>query len=183
MTKFNERATLGAGCFWCLEAIYRRLKGVTKVLSGYSGGHIINPVYKEVCEGRTGHAEVCELEFDPRIITFKEILEVYWLIHDPTTLNRQGNDVGTEYRSAIFYHSEIQKQVAEESKLKYDARKIYPNPIVTEITKWKNFYPAGEDHNSFFENHREEPYCRLVVLPKVEKLIMNFPSKLKKAED
>jgi len=183
MTKIIERATLGAGCFWCLEAIYRRLKGVTKVLSGYSGGHIINPAYREVCEGRTGHAEVCELEFDSSIITFEEILEVFWLIHDPTTLNRQGNDVGPGYRSAIFYHSKLQKQIAEDSKLKHDARKVYPNPIVTEITKWKNFYPAGEGHNSFFENHREEPYCRLVVLPKVEKFKMNFPSKLKKAED
>ena len=178
-----EKATLGAGCFWCIEAIYNRLNGVISVQSGYSGGYITNPLYREVCEERTGHAEVCQLEFDTTIISFSEILEVFWLIHDPTTLNRQGYNMGTPYRSAIFFHSEEQKQLAEQSKLKCDESKVYKNPIVTEITEWKNFYPAEKYHDSFFELHREEPYCKLITLPKIEKFKLNFPYKLKKAED
>jgi len=183
MSKIIERATLGAGCFWCIEAIYKRLNGVLKVQSGYSGGFVTNPIYRDVCEERTGHAEVCELEFDTTIISFSEILEVFWVIHDPTTLNRQEYNIGTPYRSAIFYHSAGQKHIAEVSKLKYDQSGIYKNPIVTEITEWKNFYPAEAYHDSFFELHREEPYCKLITLPKVEKFELLFSTKLKKAED
>jgi len=183
MDKSIEKATLAAGCFWCIEAIYKRLNGVVSVQSGYAGGHLKNPTYLEVIEGSTGHAEACELEFDTTIISFNEILEVFWLIHDPTTLNRQGYNVGTQYRSAIFFHSENQKHIAELSKLKYDQSKIYKSSIVTEITEWKNFYPAEEYHRSYFEIHREESYCRLITLPKVEKFKQTFPTKLKKAED
>ena len=183
MKKHTETATLGAGCFWCIEAIYKRLKGVKKVRSGYSGGTIKNPAYREVCEGRTGHAEVCEIEFDPKIISFQEILDVFWKIHDPTTLNRQGNDVGTQYRSVIYFHNNTQKNIAEESKNEMNNNTYYKSPIVTEINACKNFYPAEDDHNSYFESHQEEPYCRLVVLPKVEKFKTIFATKLKKAED
>jgi len=183
MEKNIERATLGGGCFWCVETIYKRLKGVEKVRSGYSGGSIKNPAYREVCEGRTGHAEVCEIKFDPKIISFQEILDVFWKMHDPTTLNRQGNDVGTQYRSVIFFHSNTQKILAEESKNEMNNNSYYENPIVTEISACKNFYPAESDHNSYFESHQEEPYCRLVILPKVEKFKTTFADKLKKVED
>ena len=183
MKKNIEKATLGAGCFWCIEAIYKRLEGVEKVQSGYSGGTIENPTYREVCEGRTGHAEVCEIKFNPEIISFQEILDVFWKIHDPTTLNRQGNDVGTQYRSVIFFHTNTQKILAEASKNELSINGYYEKPIVTEISACKIFYPAENDHNSYFELHREEPYCRLVVLPKVEKFKTTFAHKLKKAED
>jgi len=183
MKKNIEKATLGAGCFWCIEAVYRRLEGVEKVQSGYCGGTIKNPSYREVCEGRTGHAEVCEIEFDPDIISFQELVNVFWKIHDPTTINRQGNDVGTQYRSVIFFHNNTQRILAEKSKNELCESAYYENPIVTEISALEKFYPAEDDHNAYFESHRQEPYCRFVILPKVEKFKNTFAHKLKKAGD
>lgn len=174
-----DTITLGAGCFWCVEAIYSDLKGVESVISGFSGGTIKNPSYKEVCTERTGHAEVCQLTYDPTIISFKEILEVFWQTHDPTTLNRQGADVGTRYRSAIFYHNEEQKQIAEEYLEVLNDEKAFENPIVTEITAFTNFYPAEDYHQDYFELNGEQPYCRAVVRPKVEKFRKIFKEKLK----
>lgn len=172
-----EIATLGAGCFWCVEAIYQDIKGIEKVQSGYSGGHIKNPAYREVCNGVTGHAEVLQIEFDPNIISFEEILEVFWYIHNPTTLNRQGNDVGTQYRSAIFYHSETQKTIAEKSKAA--AQADFADPIVTEITEFTNFYPAEDYHNNYYNLHTGEAYCSIVVGPKVAKFRKKYADKLK----
>lgn len=183
MKKNKEKATLGAGCFWCIEAIYQRLEGVKQVQPGYSGGQIKNPAYREVCEGKTGHAEVCEIEFDPTVISFQEIVNVFWKIHDPTTPNRQGNDVGTQYRSVIFFHNNRQRILAEESKNELSKSAYYENPIVTEISARENFYPAEDNHKAYFESHGEEPYCRLIILPKVEKFKKTFIDKLKKAED
>ncbi len=174
-----EIATLGAGCFWCVEAVFQQLKGVESVQSGYSGGHVVNPSYREVCQKTTGHAEVVQVEFNPEIVGFEEILEVFWNVHDPTTLNRQGNDVGPQYRSAIFYHSEKQRELAESYKQQLDASGKFSNPIVTEITAWKNFFPAEEYHDDYFNLHGEEPYCRFVVRPKVEKFEKQFADKLK----
>lgn len=173
-----ETATLGAGCFWCVEAIFQQLKGVIKVESGYSGGQVKNPTYREVCSGMTGHAEVCQVHFDPSIISFEEILEVFWTTHDPTTLNRQGNDVGTQYRSAIFYHNEEQKAIAERSKKEY-ATQIWDDPIVTEITPFTNYYPAEEYHQNYWFDNGNQPYCRIVINPKVEKFRKKFADKLK----
>lgn len=174
-----DTVTLGAGCFWCVEAIYSDLKGVESVVSGYAGGNIKNPSYKEVCTGRTGHAEVCQLTYDPTVISFKELLEVFWQTHDPTTLNRQGGDVGTQYRSAIFYHNEEQKQIAESYLITLNTEKAFENPIVTEITSFTNFYPADDYHQDYFELNGEQPYCRAVVRPKVEKFRKIFKEKLK----
>jgi peptide-methionine (S)-S-oxide reductase len=176
-----EIATLGAGCFWCVEAIFDDLIGVQKVVSGYSGGTIDNPTYKQVCEGTTGHAEVCQIFFDPKVISFEEILEVFWTTHDPTTLNRQGNDVGTQYRSAVFYHSEAQKNIAEKSKNEI-APKIWDNPIVTEITAYSNFFPAEDYHQDYFELNPNQGYCRAVIAPKVSKFRQKFKHKLKSAQ-
>jgi peptide-methionine (S)-S-oxide reductase len=181
MKKQTETVTLGAGCFWCIEAIYKRLKGVTSVKSGYTGGTTKHPTYKEICEGNSGHAEVCEIQFDANIISFSSLLEVFWSIHDPTTLNRQGNDIGTQYRSAIFYHSELQKQQAKNSLMHNQKR--FNNNIVTEISPIDIFYPAEDYHQSYFEIHGNEPYCKLVVLPKIQKFQQNFNNQLKKAED
>lgn len=174
-----DTVTFGAGCFWCVEAIFSDLKGVDKVISGYSGGTIKNPSYKEVCTGRTGHAEVCQVIYDPEIISFKELLEVFWQTHDPTTLNRQGADVGTQYRSAIFYHTPEQKEIAEEYKKVLNEEKVFENPIVTEITAFTNFYPAEDYHQDYFELNGEQPYCRAVIRPKVEKFKKVFKDKLK----
>lgn len=174
-----EVATLGAGCFWCVEAVFSELNGVQKVVSGYSGGHIKNPAYREVCEGRTGHAEVVQVYFDSTIITFPEILEVFWLTHDPTTLNRQGADVGTQYRSAIFYHSEKQKEIAELLKDKLNKAQIYPAPVVTEITEFTNFYPAEDYHQNYYTNNGDQPYCQAVIRPKMDKFRKVFAQKLK----
>lgn len=176
-----EIATLGAGCFWCVEAIFDDLIGVQKVVSGYSGGHTDNPTYKQVCEGTTGHAEVCQIHFDPKVISFEEILEVFWTTHDPTTLNRQGNDVGTQYRSAVFYHSEHQKNIAEKSRMEM-APKIWDDPIVTEITEFSNFFPAENYHQDYFELNPNQGYCRAVIAPKVSKFRQNFKHKLKSAQ-
>lgn len=175
----TEIAILGAGCFWCIEAIFQQLKGVELVESGYSGGFIKNPAYREVCNGTTGHAEVARIQFNPHIISFAEILEVFWKVHDPTTLNRQGNDIGTQYRSAIFFTSLEQKELAETYKKQLDKSGIFKNPLVTEITKFDVFYPADEGHKNYFNQHKEEQYCQFVVRPKVEKFQKTFENKLK----
>lgn len=175
-----DTITFGAGCFWCVEAIFSDLNGVEKVVSGYAGGSVKNPSYKEVCTGSTGHAEVCQILYNPEIITYQELLEVFWQVHDPTTLNRQGGDVGTQYRSAIFYHNEEQRKVAEEFKATLNQEKVYPDPIVTEITAFTNFYPAEDYHQDYFELNGENPYCKSVVRPKVEKFRKVFNDKLKK---
>lgn len=174
-----ETATLGAGCFWCVDAVFTELNGVSSVLPGYTGGKVKNPTYKEVCNGTTGHAEVAQIAFDPNVISFAEILEVFWMTHDPTTLNRQGNDVGTQYRSAIFYHSEQQKKEAEYYLKKLEEEKVYPDPIVTEIVPFEVFYPAENYHNDYYENNPDQGYCRFVIRPKVEKFKKAFANKLK----
>lgn len=172
-------ATFGNGCFWCTEAIFQRLNGVEKVVSGYSGGKVKNPTYKEVCSGLTGHAEVIQITYDPKRISFDELLEVFWKTHDPTTLNRQGADEGTQYRSAVFYHTDEQKQLAEEYKKKLDASGAFDNPIVTEITPFTAFYPAEDYHQNYFNLNGTQPYCSFVIQPKVEKFEKVFKSKLK----
>jgi peptide-methionine (S)-S-oxide reductase len=176
----NEVATLAGGCFWCLEAVYNDLRGVEKVVSGYSGGRVANPTYEEVCRGNTGHAEVVQITFDPQVLSFKELLEVFFTIHDPTTLNRQGADVGTQYRSAIYYHSPEQKVVADKVIVDITAAKIWGNPIVTEVAKLDIFYPAEEYHQRYYERNPNQGYCRMVIEPKVIKFRRQFMSKLKK---
>lgn len=175
-----ETATFGSGCFWCTEAIFERVKGVETVVSGYSGGTVINPTYDEVCNGTTGHAECTQIKFDPVVISYDELLEIFWKMHDPTTLNRQGNDVGTQYRSVIFYHNEEQKQKAEYYKNKLTEEKIWDKPIVTEITKFEKFYPAEDYHQEYYENNPNQGYCAYVITPKVEKFEKIFKDKLKK---
>lgn len=179
MGKELEKATLGGGCFWCTEAVYLQLKGVVDVKPGYSGGHVKNPTYNEVCTGNTGHAEVVQITFDPEIVSFSEILEVFFVTHDPTTLNRQGNDVGTQYRSAIFYHSEKQKQTALEIIRALEKEKAYKNPIVTEVTAFDTFYVAEDYHINYFARNKNQPYCQYVVAPKVEKFQKVFKDKMK----
>jgi len=174
-----DTATFGAGCFWCVEAIFSELKGVEEVVPGYCGGNVENPDYKLVCTGTTGHAEVCQIYYDPEQISYDELLEVFWTTHDPTTLNRQGNDVGTQYRSVIFYHNEDQKKSAIESKANI-ATKIWDNPIVTEISPYKNFYLAEDYHQDYFANNPNQGYCRIVIEPKVLKFRKLFKDKLKK---
>ncbi len=169
----NEITTLGGGCFWCVEAVYQRINGVSDVKPGYAGGHTKNPTYKEICTGKTGHAEVAQIEFDPRIISFTQILNIFWQAHDPTTLNRQGNDVGTQYRSVIFYHSENQKKIALESKKEADRSNYWPGPIVTEITEINNYYDAEDYHNNYYDNNPNQPYCLFVIKPKLDKLEKN----------
>lgn len=165
----TETATLGAGCFWCVEAVFERLPGVKKVISGYTGGHVANPTYKEICAGGTGHAEVAQIEFDPAVISFEKILEVFFEAHDPTTLNRQGADEGDQYRSAIFFASEEQKQTAIRAKAA--AQKNWDDPIVTEITPLGKFYPAEDYHQNYFKNNPNQGYCTFVIKPKVKKLV------------
>ncbi len=165
----EDQATFGAGCFWCVEAIFSRVKGVLLVKSGYSGGHVKNPSYKEVCSGLTGHAEVCQLTYNPEQVSFLELLEIFWQTHDPTTLNRQGNDVGTQYRSVIFYHSDEQKRLAEKMKKKLDEEDIWTDPIITEITAFSSFFPAEDYHDDYFSRNPSQPYCSVVINPKVEK--------------
>jgi len=178
--KDMEIATFGAGCFWCVEAIFQRLEGVAKVESGYSGGHVKNPAYREVCHGTTGHAEVCQITYDPEIISFDKLLEVFWQTHDPTTLNRQGNDVGTQYRSAIFYHNDAQKDLAQKYMKELDASGAFDAPIVTEIAPFKNFYVAENYHQNYFNENGSAPYCSFVIQPKVEKFEKVFKDDLKK---
>ncbi|HMN27329.1 MAG TPA: peptide-methionine (S)-S-oxide reductase MsrA [Caldilineaceae bacterium] len=175
-----EVATLGGGCFWCLEAVYDELKGVVSVESGYAGGHVINPSYSQVCEGRTGHAEVVRVTFDPQLISFEEILRVFFTIHDPTTLNRQGNDVGPQYRSAIFYHSPQQKATAETVIAQLNAEKLWSKPIVTEVTPVSNYSEAEAYHQEYFANNPYQPYCQVVVAPKVAKFRKQYLAQLKK---
>lgn len=173
-------ATFGTGCFWCTEALFQQLKGVQSVTSGYSGGKVMNPTYQQVCSGETGHAEVIQVDYDPKFITFVDLLEVFWKTHDPTTLNQQGNDVGTQYRSAIFYHDAEQKKLAEEYKKKLDKSGAFNNPIVTEITAFGEFYPAEKYHQNYFNDNSEQGYCRVVIQPKLDKFKQVFKDKLKK---
>tara|TARA_Y100001968_G_scaffold50060_1_gene40604 strand:+ start:1379 stop:1957 length:579 start_codon:yes stop_codon:yes gene_type:complete len=168
--KEMQKATFGAGCFWCVEAVFERLEGVVDVIPGYSGGHKNNPTYKEICTGMTGHAEVAQITFDPKIITFDDLLNMFWKSHDPTTRNRQGNDIGTQYRSAIFYHNNEQKTIAEKSKKKVDNSNIFSNPIVTEITKLEKFWVAEDYHNNYYNNNMNQPYCKFIIKPKLDKL-------------
>ena len=174
-----EQITLGAGCFWCVEAVFERIQGVHKVESGYSGGETKDPTYKEICTGKTGHAEVVQLTYDPKIVALETILEVFFKTHDPTTLNRQGADVGTQYRSAIFFHSQSQKQVALKVKEALDEAKLWENPIVTEITAFSTFYRAENYHQNYYELNPNQGYCRVVIAPKIEKLEKVFKDLLK----
>lgn len=174
-----DTATFAAGCFWCVEAIFQEVKGVQSVTSGYAGGHVKNPTYEEVCTGSTGHAETSQIVYDPKEVSFVDLLEIFWRTHDPTTLNRQGDDIGTQYRSAIFYHNPEQKRLAEEYKKKLDASGVYSSPVVTEITPYTNFYKAENYHQNYFNDHQNQPYCRLVIQPKLEKFTKVFKDKLK----
>lgn len=174
-----ETATLAAGCFWCVEAVFDDLKGVEDVVSGYSGGHTENPTYREVCDGNTGHAEVTQIKFDPAVIDFADILRVFFAVHDPTTLNRQGPDVGTQYRSAIFYHSDEQKRAAEQIIDEVTKEGVYDDPIVTEVTRFEKFWPAEDYHQEYFANNANQPYCAAVVAPKVAKFRKKFVDRLK----
>jgi len=178
MSENLEKATLGGGCFWCVEAIYQDVKGVKEVVSGYAGGEVQNPTYQAVCSGRTGHAEVIQLRFDPDVISFEDILYIFWRVHDPTTLNRQGADVGTQYRSVVLYHSEEQKAIAEKSKQETDALGLWPNPIVTEISPAGQFYRAEAYHQNYYRDNPNQPYCRVVIDPKVKKFRKEFQDKL-----
>lgn len=179
MDNTNELATLAGGCFWCTEAIFEQVKGVESVISGYSGGDVINPSYREVTRGTTGHAEAIQISYDPGVISFIELLEIFFKTHDPTTLNRQGADVGTQYRSAIFYHSESQRKQGEEIIDALNKEGIWNNPIVTEVTAFSNFYPAEEYHQEYYENNPNAGYCRIVIQPKLEKFQKVFEDKLK----
>jgi peptide-methionine (S)-S-oxide reductase len=174
-----QETTLGAGCFWCIEACYSQLQGVLEVYPGYAGGHKLDPTYQEVCGGNTGHAEVARVVFDDEKVTFDELLELFWFVHDPTQLNRQGNDIGTQYRSVIFYHSEFQKERAEYFISKLSSEKVWENPIVTQIIEINNFYRAENYHHNYFELNPQNAYCQAVVRPKVEKFRKVFESKLK----
>jgi peptide-methionine (S)-S-oxide reductase len=175
-----EIATLAGGCFWCLEAIYDELKGVEEVVSGFSGGTMPNPTYEQVCTGSTGHAEVVQISFDPNIVNYKELLEVFFTIHDPTTPNRQGADVGTQYRSAIFYHTPEQKTTAEKVIQEFETAKVWDDPIVTQVVPFKGFYPAESYHQEYFARNPRQVYCRVVIAPKVTKFRYKFIDKLKK---
>jgi peptide-methionine (S)-S-oxide reductase len=179
MAERRETATLAAGCFWCVEAVFARLRGVEKVTPGYTGGTVPDPDYHAVCSGRTGHAEAVEVVFDPEVISFAELLEVFWRTHDPTTPNRQGADVGSQYRSAIFCHDEEQRRAAERSKAQAGAARLWPDPIVTEIVPAAVFYPAEEYHRDYYRQNPLQPYCRIVIDPKIEKLRKTFADRLK----
>ncbi|MET0242750.1 MAG: peptide-methionine (S)-S-oxide reductase MsrA [Flavitalea sp.] len=176
----TDTATFGTGCFWCTEAVFQQLKGVLKVTSGYTGGKVKNPTYKDVCTGTTGHAEVIQMVYDPSIITFDELLEVFWQTHDPTTLNRQGNDVGTQYRSAVFYHNADQKEKAEKYKAELDKSGAFNNKIVTEVSPASAFYAAEDYHQNYYKENGSEPYCYYVIRPKMEKFEKVFKDKIKK---
>lgn len=178
--KVLETATLAAGCFWCVEAVFDDLQGVEDVVSGYSGGHKENPTYQEVCSETTGHAEVAQIRFDPEVLSYADLLRVFFSVHDPTTLNRQGNDIGTSYRSAIFYHSPEQKATAEEIIKEITAEGIYDDPIVTEVTAFDKFWPAENYHQEYFANNPNQPYCAAVVAPKVAKFRKQFADRLRK---
>jgi peptide-methionine (S)-S-oxide reductase len=173
-------ATLGAGCFWCVEAIFQQLRGVQKVVPGYAGGTVEHPTYKQVCTGTTGHAEAVQITFDPAVISFEDLLYVFWRVHDPTTLNRQGADIGPQYRSVIFYHDDAQKATAEQSKQATEAANVWPHSIVTEISPFRNFYPAEPYHRNYYLINPEQPYCRFVIDPKIQKFQHTFQDKLRK---
>lgn len=175
-----QKATLAGGCFWCLEAVFDELKGVVSVESGYAGGHVENPSYRAVCTGTTGHAEVVQVTFDPAMLSFADLLRVFFTIHDPTTMNRQGGDVGTQYRSAIFHHDEDQKRVAEEVIREIQAAKVWDDPIVTEVAPFDRFYMAEDYHQEYYANNANQPYCRVVIQPKVAKFRKHFVDRLKK---
>lgn len=181
-TAHLDTATFGAGCYWCTEAQFQQLKGVIKVESGFTGGHVKNPTYKEVCNGTTGHAEVCNVIYDPAIISYDEMLAAFWVTHDPTQLNRQGNDVGTQYRSSIFYHNAEQKAKAEEYKKKLNDEKVFDKPVVTEIAPFTVFYKADDYHQDYYNSNGDAPYCSFVIKPKVEKFQKVFKEKLKSAK-
>jgi len=175
----TDTATFGAGCFWCVEAIFQQVKGVTKVESGYSGGARPNPTYEQVCSGATGHAEVIQVTYDPGVITYDELLEIFWQTHDPTTLNRQGADIGTQYRSVVFYHNDFQKQRAEYFKKKLNDENAFGQPVITEITPFSAFYKAENYHQNYYNENSEQGYCRLVIGPKLEKFEKAFRDKMK----
>ena len=175
----TELATFGSGCFWCTEAVFQQMKGVRKVESGYSGGSVKNPTYEDVCTGETGHAEVVQVTDDPKVVSYPELLEVFWRSHDPTTKDRQGNDSGPQYRSVVFYRSPRQKQLAELYKAKIDAAEVYRSPLVTEIEPFREFFPATADHQNFYANNPRQGYCRVVIGPKLEKLRKVFHDRLK----
>jgi peptide-methionine (S)-S-oxide reductase len=177
-----DTVTFGAGCFWCVEAIFQQIEGVHAVVSGYSGGHVKNPTYKEVCTGTTGHAEVCQIVYDPAVISFVEMLEVFWKTHDPTTLNRQGADIGTQYRSVIFYHTEEQRNMAEEMKTRLNQEGIWKDPVVTEIVPFQAFYKAEAYHQEYYFQNSSQPYCSAVITPKLEKFRKVFADKLKQGK-
>ena len=175
-----QQATLAGGCFWCLEAVYVELRGVSKVVSGYAGGTVRNPSYRQVCNGNTGHAEVVQITFDPNVVSYRQLLEIFFTIHDPTTLNRQGADVGTQYRSAIFYHDEEQRRIANEVIAQLSEQKLWHNPIVTQVAPLDVFYPAEDYHQNYFANNPFQPYCQVVVAPKVAKFRKHYFEQLRK---
>ena len=174
-----ETATFATGCFWCTEAIFQRIKGVESVMPGYSGGHTENSTYQEVSSGQTGHAECTQLQFDPTQISYEKLVEIFFHLHDPTTLNAQGADHGTQYRSAIFYNSDEQKQIAEKVKKQIEDQKVYADPIVTEITQFNKFYPAENYHQNFYNNNKNSPYCKIVIDPKLQKLLKEYSNQVK----
>ena len=179
MNNKTEMATLANGCFWCSEAIFKRLRGVKSVLLDYAGGLVKNPSYDQVCDGKTGHAESIQIEFDPKVITFEKILDIFWHTHNPTTLNRQGNDIGTQYRSAILYHDQKQKELAEKSKKDLEKKGAYRDSVVTEIIPFKNFSPAEDYHKNYYEKHEDAQYCSFVIDPKMHKLIQGYGNYLR----
>jgi peptide-methionine (S)-S-oxide reductase len=174
-----DEIILANGCFWCTEAIFKRVRGIISVIPGYSGGFVTGPSYEQVCSGETGHAEALQVRFDPKIISLEKLLEIFWYTHDPTTLNRQGNDIGTQYRSAIFYQTPDQRDTATAVRENIDKKKDYSNPIVTEITPFRNFYPAEKYHKDYYDNNKNVPYCSYVIDPKVQKLLTKFQDKVK----
>ena len=174
-----EEIILANGCFWCTEAVFKRVRGIISVVPGYSGGFVTSPSYEQVCTGETGHAEALQIKFDPKIISLEKLLEIFWYTHDPTTLNRQGNDIGTQYRSAIFYQTPDQRDTATAVRENIDKKKDYSNPIVTEITPFRNFYPAEKYHKDYYDNNKNVPYCSYVIDPKVQKLLTKFQDKVK----
>jgi len=179
MSNNKATATLGGGCFWCLEAVYNHIEGVTSVTSGYAGGHVPNPTYRQVCHGNTGHAEVVQVEYDPSVISYRDLLEIFFTIHDPTTKNRQGADVGPQYRSIILYHDASQKKTAEELIDALEAEDVFDDPIVTEIDPLDTFYSAEDHHQNYYENNPGQPYCQAVIMPKVNKLRKKHADRLK----
>jgi peptide-methionine (S)-S-oxide reductase len=174
-----EKATLAGGCFWCVEAVYKEIKGVKSVMSGYAGGDVENPSYEQVSSAPTGHAEAVQIDFNPELITYEQLLDVFWHVHDPTTLNRQGNDVGPQYRSVIFYHDVSQKEIAENSKANLEEAGEYEGSVVTEIVPYKEFYKAEDYHQDYYENNKNKPYCRIVISPKMKKFRIRYKKLLK----